>query len=147
MAEWKREPFSFPSTDGVHEIHATLTLPEGEPLGVVQLIHGMLDHSERYTELAGAVTGAGFAFPAAIGFSICSSMVFHSPQAAQRPCHLGDSLPQLVQKNTVFAFAIGDNSLVTFIFYDYINTWLFGQVFENNKMYFILCTNRKPRLR
>lgn len=62
MAEWKREPFSFPSTDGVHEIYATLSLPEGEPRGVVQLIHGMLDHSARYGELANAVLEAGFAF-------------------------------------------------------------------------------------
>ena len=62
MKEWNREPFSFSSTDGVHEIAATLYLPEQEPVGVIQLVHGMMDHSGRYLELARAMTEAGFAF-------------------------------------------------------------------------------------
>ena len=62
MKEWKREPFSFPSNDGVHEIAATLYLPEGEPRGVIQLVHGMMDHSGRYLELANAMLEGGFAF-------------------------------------------------------------------------------------
>ena len=51
-------------------------------------------------------TGADFALPAATGFSMCSSMVLYAPQLGQRPIHFGVSLPQLVQKKTVFAFAI-----------------------------------------
>jgi hypothetical protein len=35
-----------------------------------------------------------------------STIVFHSPQAGQRPIHLGLSLPQEVQNQTVFAVAI-----------------------------------------
>jgi hypothetical protein len=34
-------------------------------------------------------------------------MVFQAPQAGHRPCHFGVSLPQAVQKKTVFALAIG----------------------------------------
>ena len=34
----------------------------------------------------------------------CSTMVFQLPQAGQRPCHLGNSLPHSVQKKMVFAF-------------------------------------------
>jgi len=33
-------------------------------------------------------------------------MVFHSPQAGQRPKNWGYSLPQLLQYQTVFVFAI-----------------------------------------
>jgi hypothetical protein len=34
-------------------------------------------------------------------------MVLKAPQPGQRPIHFGVSFPQLVQKNTVFVFAIG----------------------------------------
>jgi hypothetical protein len=37
---------------------------------------------------------------------MCSSRVFQAPQAGQRPTHFGVSLPQAVQKKTVFAFAM-----------------------------------------
>jgi hypothetical protein len=33
-------------------------------------------------------------------------MVLNAPQPGQRPSHLGVSVPQLVQKNTVFVFAM-----------------------------------------
>ena len=42
--------------------------------------------------------------PLFTGLSVCSTMVFHAPQAGQRPDHLGVSLPHSVQKKTVFAF-------------------------------------------
>ena len=35
-----------------------------------------------------------------------STKVFHSPQLGHLPNHLGDSLPQLLQKYTVFVLAI-----------------------------------------
>ena len=34
----------------------------------------------------------------------CSTMVFHSPQAGQRPIHFGLSLPHEVQNHTVLTF-------------------------------------------
>ena len=36
----------------------------------------------------------------------CSTMEFHAPHTAQRPAHLGLSLPHSVQKKTVFAFML-----------------------------------------
>ena len=36
--------------------------------------------------------------------TVCSAIVFHSPQAGQRPIHLGLSFPQLVQNHIVFSF-------------------------------------------
>jgi hypothetical protein len=48
----------------------------------------------------GTATAAG-RFPVTTSFS---TMVFHSPQAGQRPIHFEYSLPQLLQKNTVFDF-------------------------------------------
>ncbi len=36
-------------------------LPDGDPRAVVQVLHGMAEHSARYTRLAEALTGAGFA--------------------------------------------------------------------------------------
>ena len=51
-------------------------------------------------------------FPAAkilVGLSVTmvfSTMVFHEPQAGQRPIHFGYSFPQFVQKNTVFSFPV-----------------------------------------
>ena len=44
----------------------------------------------------------------AFGAASCSTMVFHSPQAGQRPAHFGVSLPQAVQKKTLFGFAMCD---------------------------------------
>ena len=36
-----RQEFTFPSSDGVHQVHAVLWHPEGEARGVVQLVHGI----------------------------------------------------------------------------------------------------------
>ena len=52
---------SYPSTDGVHTVHAGLYLPtSGDVRGVVQLAHGMIDHIGRYTRLADALAQSGF---------------------------------------------------------------------------------------
>ena len=51
----------FPSSDGVHTIYAELYIPKDrEPVGVVQLAHGMIDHVGRYKPLADYLTGEGF---------------------------------------------------------------------------------------
>src|SRR5437763_11955025 len=36
-------------------------LPDGEPAGVVALVHGLGEHSGRYARVAAALTGAGYA--------------------------------------------------------------------------------------
>lgn len=45
--------FTFPSKDGIHTIHATRWQNEGEPLAaVLQIVHGMAEHIDRYDEFA-----------------------------------------------------------------------------------------------
>lgn len=56
-----RKEFTFPSSDGVHQIHAVLWLPDGEPRGVVQLVHGICEYALRYDHFARFLTDHGFA--------------------------------------------------------------------------------------
>ena len=52
---------SYPSSDGVHTIHAEIYFPkEKTPVGVVQIAHGMVDYVERYKPLADFLTGEGY---------------------------------------------------------------------------------------
>lgn len=55
------EDLSFPSTDGVSTCVGDLLLPEGEPRGVVQIIHGMVEYVRCYTDFAVALAEAGYA--------------------------------------------------------------------------------------
>jgi alpha-beta hydrolase superfamily lysophospholipase len=53
--------FTFPSSDGT-TIHVRSWLPtETEPRGVVQIAHGMGEHSDRYGHLAERLAGLGYA--------------------------------------------------------------------------------------
>ena len=52
---------SYPSADGSSTIAAKLWLPQGELRGIVQLVHGMCEHIERYDEFARFLAGSGFA--------------------------------------------------------------------------------------
>ena len=56
-----RKEFTVPSSDGVHQVHAVLWLPEGEPKAVVQLVHGICEYALRYEPFAGFLTEHGFA--------------------------------------------------------------------------------------
>ncbi len=55
-----RETLPLTSTTG-QALDARLWLQEGEPRGVVQLVHGMAEHIDRYDEPASALAAAGFA--------------------------------------------------------------------------------------
>ena len=62
MSYSKRE-FGFPSSDGKNTVMATVYAPEdGEVRAVVQLSHGMIDHTGRYEALADYLTGCGYVF-------------------------------------------------------------------------------------
>ena len=37
-----------PSTDGVHDLYAKLYEPDETPKALVQIVHGMVEHIERY---------------------------------------------------------------------------------------------------
>ena len=53
--------YTFPSKDDRHTtIHAVKWLPDGEPVAVMQLTHGMQEYIERYSEFAEYLTSKGF---------------------------------------------------------------------------------------
>ena len=56
-----RKEFTYPSSDGAHQVHAVLWLPEGEPRAVVQLVHGISEYILRYDHFARYLVTQGFA--------------------------------------------------------------------------------------
>lgn len=54
------EHFSYSSSDRANRIHAVMWKPEGKPVGVIQLVHGMIEYIERYDELARYFNEQGF---------------------------------------------------------------------------------------
>ncbi len=57
------EEITFPSSDGIHTIHAEIYTPKRTTArGIVQLAHGMIDHPARYTELADYLCERGYIF-------------------------------------------------------------------------------------
>ncbi len=53
--------FTFPSQDGIHQCHAGLWTPQGEPRAVVQIVHGVAEHIGRYDHFARYLADHGFA--------------------------------------------------------------------------------------
>lgn len=47
-----RQERYFPSVDRVHQLHTLVWVPEGEVKAVLQIVHGMAEHIERYDEFA-----------------------------------------------------------------------------------------------
>lgn len=45
---------------GIGRIHYCRWIPEGEPRAIVQIVHGIAEHVERYDEYANYLTGHGF---------------------------------------------------------------------------------------
>ncbi len=52
--------YTFNSNDGHSVIHCRKWLPEGEPVAVVQLVHGMVEYIERYDEFARFLAARGY---------------------------------------------------------------------------------------
>ncbi len=71
--------FTFEAQDGVRLL-GRRWLPEGAPRAVVQIAHGLAEHSARYARLAAALNAAGYA---AYAFDLRG----HGPSAA--PAELG----------------------------------------------------------
>ena len=44
--------FYYPSSDGIHQVHAMAWEPEGEKRGVVQIVHGLSEYVGRYDRFA-----------------------------------------------------------------------------------------------
>ena len=47
-----KQEFYLPSADGIHKIHGYWWKPEGKPRAVVQIVHGMIEHIDRYHDFA-----------------------------------------------------------------------------------------------
>ena len=52
--------FSYPSSDGVHDIHTKEWVPEGSPRGVIQIVHGVAEHIGRYDPVARFLASWGY---------------------------------------------------------------------------------------
>ncbi len=62
MSSIERTSIEFPSHDGTSTIRGSVWQPAGRiPAGVVQLIHGMAEHIERYDTFARFLAGQGYA--------------------------------------------------------------------------------------
>lgn len=48
------------STDGIHQLAGTVFLPEGEPAGIFHIVHGMVEHKERYYALLEQIAAKGW---------------------------------------------------------------------------------------
>ena len=55
-----KKDFYYPSVDGKTQIHAIRWEPEGEPIGIVQIIHGMIEFIDRYDDFASYLAKQGF---------------------------------------------------------------------------------------
>lgn len=56
----RRQEFSLPSSDGVHQLHGALWVPGGRVRGVVQLVHGISEYVLRYQPFAHFLTRHGW---------------------------------------------------------------------------------------
>lgn len=56
----RKETFTYPSAVAGQTLHAVIFIPEGEPRGFVQIIHGYAEHIGRYEPLMGLLANAGF---------------------------------------------------------------------------------------
>lgn len=52
--------FPYPSSDGIHTIHAREWLPEGPPRAIVQIVHGLSDHIGWYCHVGCFLAEHGF---------------------------------------------------------------------------------------
>ena len=56
----QRRTLTYPSADGRQTIQAVEWLPEGEPRGVIQIVHGIAEHMGRYAHVAEFFTRRGY---------------------------------------------------------------------------------------
>lgn len=54
------ERFKFSSADKEHKINAVMWKPTGKAVGIIQIVHGMIEYIERYDEFAKYLNSLGF---------------------------------------------------------------------------------------
>lgn len=52
--------FTFASSNGLNRIRARLCLPDGEPRAIVQIVHGIAEHIERYDAFMSVLASNGY---------------------------------------------------------------------------------------
>lgn len=55
-----KEQYSLASADGKTSLHCVMWKPEGEPIAVLQIAHGMVEYLERYAPFAEFLADRGF---------------------------------------------------------------------------------------
>ena len=55
-----KQEYQFKSADKVSNIHCVKWMPDEQPVGVLQLVHGMVEYIERYTDFAEFMCSKGF---------------------------------------------------------------------------------------
>lgn len=56
----KMREFMFPSSDGVHDIHAVVWPADGEEKAILQIVHGISEYIERYADFAAFLNQFGY---------------------------------------------------------------------------------------
>ena len=74
-----RTDFYYPS-QGAGQIHGCRWMPEGQPKGILQIVHGIAEFVERYDEFANFLTANGFAVVAEDHMGHGQSISAESPQ-------------------------------------------------------------------
>ncbi len=62
MVELIRKTSTFSSTNGKNDVHYYVIEPAGEPKAIVQFLHGMAEHSERYVDFGNYLAENGVVF-------------------------------------------------------------------------------------
>ena len=126
-----KKEFYFPSKDGIMQIHALEWIPEGAPKAVLQIVHGMVEHIERYDAFASYLAANGIYVTGHSHLGHGKSMIskekmgyFATPNGNE--CVLGDihSLKKLTQekcKNVPY-FIMG-HSMGSFLTRQYLGVY------------------------
>lgn len=70
-----------PSTDGIHTLRGLLYLPQGAPLALIQISHGMTEHIARYE--------AFMEYLASLGYAVCGHDHIGHGKTAENSSELG----------------------------------------------------------
>lgn len=61
IMEFLHNEYKIPSATGVADIYVQCIAPDAEPTAIIQVIHGMAEHTDRYIDVANYFAAAGFA--------------------------------------------------------------------------------------
>ena len=74
------------SSDGIHQLAGTVYIPDGQPIGILHVVHGMTEHIARYEGFMREMTEAGYL--------VCGYDHLGHGQTANDPSELGYIAPK-----------------------------------------------------